>query len=44
MMATEVEAGRIVEVACNSCGEQHEASVFTRGQGEASFVVGIVWV
>ena len=44
MMATEVEAGRIVEVACDSCGEHHEVSVFTRGQCEVPFIVGIVWV
>jgi len=44
MLATEVEAGRIVEVACASCGEHHEASVFTRGKDEVPFIVGIVWV
>ena len=45
IMAAEIEAGKIVEVSCESCGEQQEASVFFRdGLTEAPFIVGIVWV
>jgi len=42
----EFEAGKIVDVSCQACGEQHEASVFfpLRRPGKVRMTVGVVWL
>jgi rubredoxin len=44
-IASNAEAGKIVDVRCPDCETQHQASVFlARSQGGAPLTVGIVWV
>ena len=44
-IASDAEAGRIVDVSCPDCETEHQASVFfALSQAGAPLTVGIVWV
>jgi hypothetical protein len=45
IIASDAEAGKIVDVSCLACGTKHEVSVFSRAHSSgAHMTVGVVWV
>lgn len=45
IIASDAETGKIVDVSCQACETQHEASVFFKlTQAGAPRTVGVVWV